>query len=102
MSPHLFFAGEHTDVDYFGSTHGAHFSGQRAAYEIIDAWYKEKELNKTPTKTTTPKAKTKLKMDDKNSVTEKAVEQKQASNSPTISVSILWLSVSIVISCLSL
>lgn len=33
----VFFAGEHTSRDYFGTVHGAYLSGVRAAEEIIDA-----------------------------------------------------------------
>ncbi len=32
----LFFAGEHTEVDYFSTAHGAYLSGQREAQKIID------------------------------------------------------------------
>ena len=32
----LFFAGEHTEVDYFSTAHGAYLSGIREADKIID------------------------------------------------------------------
>lgn len=32
----LFFAGEHTEVDYFSTVHGAYLSGMREAGNIID------------------------------------------------------------------
>ena len=32
----LFFAGEHTEIDYFSTAHGAHLSGIREAEKIID------------------------------------------------------------------
>lgn len=32
----IHFAGEHTDVEYFSTVHGAHLSGLRAAAEILD------------------------------------------------------------------
>jgi monoamine oxidase len=32
----LFFAGEHTEVDYFSTVHGAYLSGLREAAKIID------------------------------------------------------------------
>ncbi len=32
----VFFAGEHTSIDYFSTVHGAYLSGLRAAEEIID------------------------------------------------------------------
>ena len=31
----LFFCGEHTDLEYLGTTHGAFFTGIRAAKELI-------------------------------------------------------------------
>ena len=34
-SNRLFFAGEATDSDYFGTVHGAYLSGVRAANEIL-------------------------------------------------------------------
>jgi monoamine oxidase len=35
-SPTLFFAGEHTEPDYFSTAHGAYLSGLRAAAEVVD------------------------------------------------------------------
>ena len=32
----VFFAGEHTEIDYFSTAHGAYLSGITAAEEIID------------------------------------------------------------------
>ena len=32
----LFFAGEHTEIDYRGTVHGAYLSGIREADKIID------------------------------------------------------------------
>ena len=32
----LFFAGEHTEVDYFSTAHGAYLSGIREADKIIE------------------------------------------------------------------
>jgi monoamine oxidase len=32
----LFFAGEHTEVDYFSTAHGAYLSGLREANKIIN------------------------------------------------------------------
>lgn len=36
VNDRLFFAGEHTEVDYFSTVHGAYLSGQREAQKIID------------------------------------------------------------------
>ncbi len=36
VSNRLFFAGEHTEVDYFSTVHGAYLSGLREAEKIID------------------------------------------------------------------
>ncbi|MCC6724539.1 MAG: FAD-dependent oxidoreductase, partial [Saprospiraceae bacterium] len=32
----LFFAGEHTEIDYFSTVHGAYLSGLREAQKLID------------------------------------------------------------------
>ena len=48
----LFFAGEHTNIDYPQSVHGAYMSGERAAIEILDAL--DKKLIPEPTPTPTP------------------------------------------------
>jgi monoamine oxidase len=36
VNDQLFFAGEHTEVDYFSTAHGAYLSGLREAQKIID------------------------------------------------------------------
>jgi monoamine oxidase len=40
----LFFAGEHTNVDYRGTAHGAFLSGRRAARDILDTWESKRKL----------------------------------------------------------
>jgi monoamine oxidase len=36
INDRLFFAGEHTEIDYFSTAHGAYLSGIREADKIID------------------------------------------------------------------
>ena len=43
MEPFIYFAGEHVDVDYFGSIHGAYMSGNAAADKIIESIVKKQQ-----------------------------------------------------------
>lgn len=50
IKPYIYFAGEHTDLDYFGSTHGAYMSGQTVVDEIIESMLPENSIVNNNTK----------------------------------------------------
>jgi hypothetical protein len=42
----LFFAGEAVSMDYFGTTHGAWQTGEKAAIKVVKALYRERATSR--------------------------------------------------------